>query len=111
MSSSASLLGFEEKQAEKKVEEPKFDFEPLSTIAEERSSQMVSVYETPLSDKSISLSIDGKEISLSLYETPDLTENDAKQIVEMFASQYSEHVSGKSSQSELDTFRFGRKIA
>ncbi len=71
----------------------------LSTILEERTSQM----ETPfINNKSIeedvkgeiSLSIDGKDVSVSLYETPDLTENDAKQIIEMFAEQYSEYISG-----------------
>jgi hypothetical protein len=75
----------------------------LSTILEERSSQMLSACDTPMPNRSveedirgeISLSIDGKEVSVSLYETPDLTENDAKQIIEMFANEYSEYISGE----------------
>ena len=72
----------------------------LSTINEERTSQM---YDTPLSEHSItadergdvSFSFDGKEVSISLYETPDLTEEEALQVVEMYADELSEHVSGK----------------
>lgn len=44
----------------------------------------------------MSFSFDGKEVSVSLYETPDLTEEEALQIVEMYADQLSEHVTGKS---------------
>ena len=73
----------------------KFARDPsLSTILEERSSQMVSVYETAEGLDEISVSIDGKEVSVSLYETPDLTEQDAKNIIEMFADEYSEYISG-----------------
>lgn len=72
----------------------------LSTIHEERTSQL---YDTPQTDHSITLddrgevsfSFDGKEVSVSLYETPDLTEEEALQIVEMYADQLSEHVTGK----------------
>ena len=117
VSSSASLLGFEEEklvkaaEAKRKAEEKKggnsseaihpdfIDYNPLSTIAEERSSQLLSqstsVYGTPDSDPSVSLSIEGREVSVSLYETPDLTEADAKEIVEMWAQECSEHLSGK----------------
>lgn len=71
----------------------------LSTINEERTSQM---YDTPASEHSIttdergdvSFSFDGKEVSISLYETPDLTEDEALQVVEMYADELSEHVSG-----------------
>ena len=71
----------------------------LSTIHEERTSQM---YDTPATERSItvderaevSFSFDGKEVSVSLYETPDLTEEEALQVVEMYADQLSEHVSG-----------------
>lgn len=73
----------------------------LSTIHEERTSQL---YDTPQTDHSVTLddrgevsfSFDGKEVSVSLYETPDLTEEEALQIVEMYADQLSEHVTGKS---------------
>lgn len=56
----------------------------LSTIQEERTSQL----------QEVSFSFDGKEVSVSLYETPDLTEEEALQIVEMYAEELSEHVSG-----------------
>lgn len=42
----------------------------------------------------VSFSFDGKDISVSLYETPDLTEEEALQIVEMYADQLSEHITG-----------------
>jgi hypothetical protein len=72
----------------------------LSTIHEERTSQM---YETPTTERSatvderaeVSFSFDGKEVSVSLYETPDLTEEEALQVIEMYADQLSEHVSGE----------------
>lgn len=72
----------------------------LSTIHEERTSQM---YDTPATERSatvderaeVSFSFDGKEVSVSLYETPDLTEEEALQVVEMYADQLSEHVSGE----------------
>lgn len=72
----------------------------LSTIHEERTSQLLESAQTDHSatvdDRGeISFSFDGKEVSVSLYETPDLTEEDALQIVEMYADQLSEHVSGK----------------
>lgn len=51
----------------------------------------------------MSFSFDGKEVSVSLYETPDLTEEEALQIVEMYADQLSEHVTGKTS---LNTFTY-----
>jgi hypothetical protein len=72
----------------------------LSTIHEERTSQM---YDTPATERTstaderaeVSFSFDGKEVSVSLYETPDLTEEEALQVVEMYADQLSEHVSGE----------------
>lgn len=72
----------------------------LSTIHEERTSQLLESAQTDHSatvdDRGeISFSFDGKEVSVSLYETPDLTEEEALQIVEMYADQLSEHVSGK----------------
>lgn len=72
----------------------------LSTINEERSSQ-ISVYESAEvslveeEDKAeVSVSIDGRDVSLSLYETPDLSEHDAKQIADMYAEEISDHLSG-----------------
>lgn len=67
------------------------------------------MYDTPQTDHSVTLdergevsfSFDGKEVSVSLYETPDLTEEEALQIVEMYADQLSEHVTGKSISSIL----------
>lgn len=100
VSSSASLLGFEDKASMKEHERIDLAREPsLSTIHEERTSQM---YDTPKGDMSLTLdergevsfSFDGKEVSVSLYETPDLTEEEALQIVEMYAEQLSENVSG-----------------
>lgn len=43
----------------------------------------------------VSFSFDGKEVSVSLYETPDLTEEEALQVVEMYADELSEHISGE----------------
>jgi len=42
----------------------------------------------------ISFSFDGKEVTVSLYETPDLTHDEALQIIEMYADELSEHISG-----------------
>jgi len=43
----------------------------------------------------ISFSFDGKEVTVSLYETPDLTHDEALQIIEMYADELSENISGK----------------
>lgn len=70
----------------------------LSTIHEERTSQLHDTDKsTTIDDRAeeVSFSFDGKEVSVSLYETPDLTEEEALQIVEMYADQISEHVTGK----------------
>ncbi|XP_026670518.1 titin homolog [Ceratina calcarata] len=117
VSSSASLLGFEDKLPRKEIKEP---LSPnghelarnlsLSTIHEERTSQL---YDTPQTDHSVTLddrgevsfSFDGKEVSVSLYETPDLTEEEALQIVEMYADQLSEHVT-EHNVIELPPMRF-----
>ncbi|XP_043525663.1 muscle M-line assembly protein unc-89-like [Frieseomelitta varia] len=93
VSSSASLLGFEDKfPVRKEAKEPQSPNGhelarnlSLSTIHEERTSQL---YDTPQTDHSVTLddrgevsfSFDGKEVSVSLYETPDLTEEEALQI-------------------------------
>ena len=126
-SSSASLLSFEEARLAK--EEPiathsfmehaaKIARNPsLSTIQEERSSQM-SLYETASAADSltgeeraeISVSIDGRAVSLSLYDTPDLTEDDAQKIVELFAEELSERISYRNT-TELPPLRFTRATA
>lgn len=100
VSSSASLLGFEDQKT--RAQEQRLELArqtSLSTIHEERTSQL---YDTPqgdvsltVDDREVSFSFDGKEVSVSLYETPDLTEEEAIKIVEMYADQLSEHVSGK----------------
>lgn len=82
-----------------KAEEAKKSFlvkDPsLSTIQEEGTSD---IYDTPMAsieEREISFSFDGKEVSVSLYETPDLTEEEAIKVVEMYADELSEHISGK----------------
>nr|CAD7199640.1 unnamed protein product [Timema douglasi] len=116
VSSSASLLGFEERRTRKSSDPLKLDVSggvipgghtivrnpSLSTIHEERTSQM---YDTPATERSltvderadISFSFDGREVSVSLYETPDLTEEEALQVVEMYADELSENVSAQHS--------------
>ncbi|XP_054274333.1 titin-like isoform X2 [Macrosteles quadrilineatus] len=103
VSSSASLLGFEDRAQVKPQTEPQRPLPPpaahlvrhpsLSTILEERTSQL---HDTVASDEraEVSFSFDGKEVSVSLYETPDLTEEEALQVVEMYAEELSEHISG-----------------
>ncbi|KAF7398367.1 hypothetical protein HZH66_006264 [Vespula vulgaris] len=120
VSSSASLLGFEDKVNARKDAKEDAQSSPnghelarnlsLSTIHEERTSQL---YDTPQTDCSVtfddrgevSFSFDGKEVSVSLYETPDLTEEEALQIVEMYADQLSEHVT-EHNVIELPPMRF-----
>lgn len=112
VASSASLLGFED-QTKTRAEQQRAELarQPsLSTIHEERTSQL---YDTPQGDQSltvddrgeVSFSFDGKEVSVSLYETPDITEEEAIQIMEMYADQLSEHISGKCRLRCLRTFR------
>lgn len=111
VSSSATLLGFDQHEAAKKIETEKALLRQLSlsTIHEERTSQL---YDTPMAeitygeDKAdISFSFDGKEVSVSLYETPDLTEEEALQIIEMYADEISEHVTEQNI-AELPPLRF-----
>ncbi|XP_032676016.1 uncharacterized protein LOC116846386 isoform X2 [Odontomachus brunneus] len=119
VSSSASLLGFEDKKPAKEIQ-PQNGHElarnlSLSTIHEERTSQL---YDTPQTDHSVTLdergevsfSFDGKEVSVSLYETPDLTEEEALQIVEMYADQLSEHVT-EHNVIELPPMRFVKETS
>nr|XP_034839612.1 uncharacterized protein LOC117995729 [Maniola hyperantus] len=115
--SSASLLGFEDSikaKSKKKVDEQTLQRNlSLSTIHEERTSQM---YDTPIGDITlddkgeISFSFDGKEVSVSLYETPDLTEEEALQIVEMYADQLSENVT-EHNVVELPPLRFVKETS
>ncbi|XP_037299652.1 titin homolog isoform X6 [Manduca sexta] len=115
--SSASLLGFEDSmkaKEKKKAEEQALQRNlSLSTIHEERTSQM---YDTPVGDITlddkgeISFSFDGKEVSVSLYETPDLTEEEALQIVEMYADQLSENVT-EHNVVELPPLRFVKETS
>ncbi|KAL6255445.1 hypothetical protein P5V15_013781 [Pogonomyrmex californicus] len=119
VSSSASLLGFENRKDAKEIQ-PLNGHElarnlSLSTIHEERTSQL---YDTPQTDHSVTLdergevsfSFDGKEVSVSLYETPDLTEEEALQIVEMYADQLSEHVT-EHNVIELPPMRFVKETS
>ncbi|EFN64027.1 Myosin light chain kinase, smooth muscle [Camponotus floridanus] len=119
VSSSASLLGFEDKKETKEIQSPNGHELArnlsLSTIHEERTSQL---YDTPQTDHSVtfdergevSFSFDGKEVSVSLYETPDLTEEEALQIVEMYADQLSEHVT-EHNVIELPPMRFVKETS
>ncbi|XP_070134544.1 titin isoform X5 [Drosophila bipectinata] len=119
VASSASLLGFEDAQksqqqqiSEQRENELQRNLS-LSTIQEERTSQL---YETPMGDITIddkgdvSFSFDGKEVSVSLYETPDLTEEEALKIVEMYADQISEHVT-EHNIVELPPLRFVKETS
>lgn len=114
VTSSATLLGYEEGYKNSQKVEPPIAIQrhlSLSTIHEERSSQ---VYDTPMGDVTvdekgdISFSFDGKEVSVSLYETPDLTEEEALQIIEMYADQISEHVTEQNI-VELPPLRFTKE--
>uniref|UniRef100_A0A1I8P0I4 Ig-like domain-containing protein n=1 Tax=Stomoxys calcitrans TaxID=35570 RepID=A0A1I8P0I4_STOCA len=108
VASSASLLGFEDAQTKQegaKQNELQRNFS-LSTIQEERTSQL---YETPQGTE-VSFSFDGKEVSVSLYETPDLTEDEAIKIVEMYADQISEHVT-EHNVVELPPLRFVKETS
>lgn len=117
VASSASLLGYEDGLATPKptsIAAAELQRNcSLSTINEERTSQM---YETAAGDITIdekgdiSFSFDGKEVSVSLYETPDLTEEEALQIVEMYADQLSEHVT-EQNLVELPPLRFVKETA
>uniref|UniRef100_A0A8D8WCF3 Muscle M-line assembly protein unc-89 n=1 Tax=Cacopsylla melanoneura TaxID=428564 RepID=A0A8D8WCF3_9HEMI len=110
--SSAALLGFEDKSQIEKIDEGKKSMivkDPsLSTIQEEGTSE---IYDTPMAsieEREISFSFDGKEVSVSLYETPDLTEEEAIKVVEMYADELSEHISEKN-MIELPPLRFTKE--
>ncbi|KAH8320996.1 hypothetical protein KR067_013009 [Drosophila pandora] len=118
VASSASLLGFEDAQRSQQQqisEQQENELQrnlSLSTIQEERTSQL---YETPMDitideKGDVSFSFDGKEVSVSLYETPDLTEEEALKIVEMYADQISEHVT-EHNIVELPPLRFVKETS
>ena len=56
-------------------------------------------------DGELSLSIGNQELTLSLYQTPDLSEKDAKNICEMFADELAESVN-ESNYVELPPLRY-----
>ncbi|KAJ8924692.1 hypothetical protein NQ315_000843 [Exocentrus adspersus] len=114
VASSASLLGFEDQKTRSQQRMELARQPSLSTIHEERTSQL---YDTAgdqsltLADHGeVSFSFEGKEVSVSLYETPDLTEEEAIQIVEMYADQLSEHVS-EHNVVELPPLRFVKETS
>ncbi|GAB0100347.1 muscle M-line assembly protein unc-89 [Sergentomyia squamirostris] len=115
VASSASLLGYDDASRHPALPQPA-ELQrniSLSTIHEERTSQM---YETPGSDittedkADVSFSFDGKEVSVSLYQTPDLTEEEALKIVEMYADQISEHIT-EHNVVELPPLRFVKETS
>uniref|UniRef100_A0A2S2QNT5 Muscle M-line assembly protein unc-89 n=1 Tax=Sipha flava TaxID=143950 RepID=A0A2S2QNT5_9HEMI len=100
VTSSATLLTMEDKSTVKSCASEEYlsvgnqlvRNESLSTIPEERTSQMEKSY-TIEEPADVSFSFDGKEVTVSLYETPDLTHDEALQIIEMYADELSEHIS------------------
>merc|ERR1711915_186615 len=152
VTSSAALLGFEDTQFEEQEQEHAIahdlqtpdisdgNLKPfsLSTIQEERTSQMMSPeaaitetlrqqsFDDQESQKSLeksfvsvgkvdqegelSLSIGNQEVTLSLYQTPDLSEKDAQNICEMFADEIAESIS-ESNYVELPPLRFTKETA
>ncbi|KAF9412527.1 hypothetical protein HW555_008996 [Spodoptera exigua] len=82
-----------------------------------RDKTELVMYDTPVGDVTtlddkgeISFSFDGKEVSVSLYETPDLTEEEALQIVEMYADQLSENIT-EHNVVELPPLRFVKETS
>lgn len=61
-------------------------------------------------DGELSLSIGNQEVTLSLYQTPDLSEGDAKNICEMFADELAESIN-ESNYVELPPLRFTKETA
>ena len=58
----------------------------------------------------LSISIGNQEVTLSLYQTPDLSEKDAQNICEMFADEIAESIS-ESKFVELPPLRFTKETA
>ncbi|XP_052863143.1 uncharacterized protein LOC128269779 [Anopheles cruzii] len=88
----------------------------LSTIHEERTSEM---FDTAASYKSagsssrgeISFTFDGKEVSVSLYETPELTNDEALQIVQMFADQLHQNINENENVTTMPSLRFVKETS
>ncbi|KAL3284830.1 hypothetical protein HHI36_018969 [Cryptolaemus montrouzieri] len=115
VASSASLLGFEEQKTRAQQQRIELARVPsLSTIHEERTSQLYESAQAnqslTIDDREVSFSFDGKDVSVSLYETPDLTEEEAIQIVEMYADQLSEHISEQNI-VDLPSLRFVKETS
>merc|ERR1712128_374515 len=144
VTSSAALLGFEDAHEQEHaiahdLQTPDIsdgNLKPfsLSTIQEERTSQMMSPEAAQITetlrqqsienddqisvismgkldqDGELSLSIGNQEVTLSLYQTPDLSEGDAKNICEMFADELAESIT-ESNYVELPPLRFTKETA
>ncbi|XP_053679651.1 hemicentin-1-like [Anopheles nili] len=88
----------------------------LSTIHEERTSQIFDTaasYESAASNGrgEISFTFDGKEVSVSLYETPELTNDEALQIVQMFADQLHQNINENENVTSLPSLRFVKETS
>uniref|UniRef100_A0A182MJT6 Ig-like domain-containing protein n=1 Tax=Anopheles culicifacies TaxID=139723 RepID=A0A182MJT6_9DIPT len=88
----------------------------LSTIHEERTSQMFDTavsYESAASNGrgEISFTFDGKEVSVSLYETPELTNDEALQIVQMFADQLHQNINENENVTSMPSLRFVKETS
>ncbi|ETN63303.1 hypothetical protein AND_004966 [Anopheles darlingi] len=88
----------------------------LSTIHEERTSQIFDTaasYESAASNSrgEISFTFDGKEVSVSLYETPELTNDEALQIVQMFADQLHQNINENENVTTLPSLRFVKETS
>ena len=59
----------------------------------------------------LSLSIGNQEVTLSLYQTPDLSERDAEKVCEMFAEEIAESISENNKYVELPPLRFTKETA
>merc|ERR1711872_824407 len=144
ITSSAALLGYEDPIEQEhaiatELQTPDLsdaNLKPfsLSTIQEERTSQMMSpeaqatqqsetlINPTDSHDPvsisvgkvdeigDVSISIGNQELTLSLYQTPDLSENDDKNICEMFADELAESIT-ESKYVELPPLRFMKETA
>ncbi|XP_058119420.1 uncharacterized protein LOC131261405 [Anopheles coustani] len=88
----------------------------LSTIHEERTSQIFDTaasYESAASNGrgEISFTFDGKEVSVSLYETPELTNDEALQIVQMFADQLHQNINENENVTNMPSLRFVKETS
>jgi hypothetical protein len=133
VTSSAALLGYDDAESPgvPEIQSPDLSggtVKPfsLSTIQEERTSQLMSpeAHEQVLSHNDspslsfgkvdevgdMSISIGNQEVTLSLYQTPDLSEKVARNICEMFAEELAESVN-ESRYVELPPLRFMKETA